>query len=319
MIELPNQMTPILQTLHHFDTVTYLSMGSELAQQVIRLCLRRTAMEKAYLLHAVNGVSAAHLCHLLPAAQYPKPHRQSKLAAAYHWREALRLFREELNGGGMKENVDTLISTVMLICVHQYMLNDSTPDPAQSFVYTSSDKREGCLQWLAIHQGFHVIWNELGDLVWQSIWCPVLKDADFKYIAPPFPDFHRKDKVYTLFLEFCDISEQSTARDNPYYIPLEYLLFFRQLEPCINNFTKLVTFVGHMGDRFQKLLLKRERRALLILAHWLAMMSELQQWWISGRSRAECCAIVTFLLHDRDERVKQLLAYPARTVGIVLL
>jgi hypothetical protein len=51
----------------------------------------------------------------------------------------------------------------------------------------------------------------------------------------------------------------------------------------------------------------------------LAMMSGLQSWWISGRSRTECCAIVTFLLHDRDERVKQLLEYPARTVGIMLL
>lgn len=93
--KLPDHMTPALQTLHHFDTITYCSMGSDMGQQIIRSYMYHIALEKPYLMHAVNGVSAAHICHLLPAVQHPAQHRQSKLAAAYHWHEALRQFRDE--------------------------------------------------------------------------------------------------------------------------------------------------------------------------------------------------------------------------------
>ena len=316
--DLPDHMTPFLQTLHHFDTVTYCSMGSDMGQQIIKFCIHSIAIEKPYLMHAVHGISAAHLSHLLPATRHPVQNHQSKLADAYHWQKALRLFRSELAAGANKQNMDALISTVMLICVHQFMLTDPQPDPSKSFVYAPLDKREECLRWLAIQQGFTALWQSLGELVCESIWDPVLRDSDLKQVVPHFMNADGHDEVHKLFLELCHLTQESCEENNPYYTPLEWLLFLRTLEPNMNSFNKLITFVGTLDDRFYHLLRIRDKKALLILANWLALMVEIQQWWVSGRCRTECIAITTFLMHDVDERVRNLLEYPAKTVGISL-
>ncbi|KIX06667.1 uncharacterized protein Z518_04643 [Rhinocladiella mackenziei CBS 650.93] len=317
--ELPDRMTPIFQTLHHFDTVTYCSMGSDMGQQIIRYSMYNIVLEKPYLMHAINGISAAHLCHLLPAAQHPIQHKQNKLADAYHWQKALRLFRNEIASGANKQNMDALLSTIMLICVHQFMLADPMPDPSKSFVYAPSEKRDEYMKWLTIQHGFQALWLELGETLWESIWSPVLRDSDLKPVAPLFLDVPEGDEEHALFLELCEVTKETSREENPFYTPLEYLLFLRLLRPSMNIFNKLITFVGVIDDRFYNLLRIREKRALIILAHWLARMSEIQQWWISGRSRTECIAIITFLMYDQDERIRRLLAYPAKSVGLPLV
>lgn len=296
-------------------------MGSDMGQQIVKASFYDLSLEKPYLMHAVNGVSAAHLCHLLPAGQHPIQHCQSQLAGAYHWQKALQLFRDELASGVNEHNMDALISTVMLICVHQFMLADALPDPSKSFVYAPSEQRDQRIKWLTIQHGFKVMQEQLGDLLWKSIWSPVLRDSDFKQNAPSISimDTGSSDETHTLFLDLCEITESSSPDDNPYLGALEYMLVLRQLKPNMNNFNKLVTFVTNIEGRYLQLLLDRDKRALLILAHWLALMSEIQQWWISGRTRTECIAIVTFLMHDRDERVRKLLEYPARTVGLAFI
>lgn len=317
-VDIPDQMTPVLQTLHHFDSVTYCSMGSEMGQRIIRSCMHQLVADTPYLMHAINGVSAEHLCHLLPEAQHPVQHKQSRLAGAYHWQKALRLFREEIATGANPSNMDALISSVMMICVHQFKLTDSLPDPSKSFVFAPPEQRDEFLKWITIHHGFKAIQAELGDLVWQSVWNPVFYDSDFKDTAPRFTDPDAGDETHALFLDLCEITDESSPESSAYYEPLEYLLFVRQLPPSVNRFNKLVTFVATIEGQYLALLLKRDKRALLILVHWLALMSEIQQWWISGRVRAECVAITTFLMHDRDERMRRLLVFPARTVGLRL-
>ncbi|KIW26496.1 uncharacterized protein PV07_09587 [Cladophialophora immunda] len=314
--EVPGQMTPMVQTFNHFGTVTYCSMGSDLGQEIIRATAFDLALEKPYFMHAVNGVSAAHLCHLLPAARHPVQHNQSQLANFYHFQKALQLFRDELAAGVTKDNMNALISTVMLICVHQFMLNQPHPDPGKSFVYAPAGQRRECLRWLTIQHGFNALYAELGEVIWGSVWNPVFTDSDFKELASMVMTPEAGDETHALFLELCEITPKSSTQNNPYYEALEYLLFLRQFKPSMKTFNKLVTFVAVVEGDFLRLLLSREKRALLILAHWLTLMIGVEQWWSSGRCKSECIAITTFLMHDQDERVRALLRFPAETVGI---
>ncbi|KAL2427276.1 hypothetical protein ABEF95_011005 [Exophiala dermatitidis] len=316
--EHPKDMTPVLQTLQHFDTVTYCSMGSVIAQDIIKECVHGVAVQKPYLLHAVSGVSAAHLCHLLPANQHPVQHRQSKLADAFHWHKALTLFRRELSSGVNRQNMDALISTNLLVCVHQFMLTDHLPNPGKSFVYAPPDERPKRTKWLTIQHGFEALRDELREQVWDSMWKPVLMDANISQSAPLVCVAPNEDEVHALFLDMCQVSTHSSADNNPYYTALTHLLFLRQLEPTMNTFNKLITFVGIIHGKYYRLLLERDKPALLILAHWLALMTELRQWWISGRSKSECIAITTFLKFDQDKTVRKLLEYPARVVGLAV-
>ena len=312
-------MTPAILTFTHFSTVTYGSLGSDLGKEIARATAADMALEKLYLMHAANGIAADHLCHLLPAAQHPIQHHQSRLAGLYHWQKALQLFRDELAAGADEHNMDALLSTVMLICVHQFLLAEPTPDPSKSFVYAPANERDtGSLIWLQLHQGFTAMEAALGDLIWQSVWNPVFQDSDIKPGFDDMVDTDAGDETQILFLELCEVNSETSRQDNDYHEALQFLLYLRQLEPGLNRFNKLVTFLSVIEDGYLRLLLERDKRALLILAHWLAMMSELGQWWLSSRCRSECMAITTFLMHDRDCRVRMLLAFPARTVGLRL-
>lgn len=314
--DLPESMTPFMQTLQQFDSNTYLSMGSDMGQKIVKTCMYTIAIETPHLMHALHGVAATHLGHLLPASRHPVQNKQSKIAAAYHWQRCIQLFRTELQAGPTRQNMDALISTVMLIATHQFMLPEPCPDVSKSFVFAPAHQREAHLAWLFISSGFQGLWRALGDNIEHSVWMPVLQDSDIRNFKSPTLMQPSGDETHDLFLELCEVDTATTAEESPYYTLLESLLFLRQMSPSKNAFNKLVNFLGGIDHKFHRLLILRDKRALLILAHWLGLMCEIQQWWISGRSQAECLAITTFLMNDPDMRVRKLLEYPARVAGI---
>ncbi|KEF51002.1 uncharacterized protein A1O9_12928 [Exophiala aquamarina CBS 119918] len=314
--DLPESMTPFMHTLQHFDSNTYSSMGSDMGQKIVKTCVYTIAIETPHLMHALHGVAATHLGHLLPASQHPVQNNQSKLAAAYHWQRCIQLFRAELQAGPTRQNMDALISTIMLIATHQFMLSEPCPDLSQSFVFAPADQREARLTWLFIASGFQGLWSALGDNIEYSVWLPVLQDSDLKNFKSRTLMQPSGDETHDLFLELCEAETATTAEENPYYPTLESLLYLRRMSPSKNAFNKLVNFLGVIDHKLHRRLIIRDKRALLILAHWLGLMCEIQQWWISGRSQAECLAITTFLMDDPDIRVRKLLEYPARIAGI---
>jgi hypothetical protein len=316
-IGLPEGMTPLTQTFGHFDTVSC-TMGSAMGQQITRTTAHQLAIDTPYLLHAMNGVAAEHLCHLVPVERNSFQHRQHRLASFYHWQNALRLFRSELASGANQFNMDALISATMMICVHQFMLDNAETDPRQSFVYAPVELRHGRLQWLTIQHGYKALQQQLGRRIMTSVWGPVFEDSEVKSLARNILSPDAGDDIHRVFLDLCEITPASTSMNNPCYEALQFLLFLRQQPMDRNRFNKLITFVAVIEGEFLELLLRRDKRALLILVHWLAMMHELDQWWIRARCRNECLAITTFMIDDEDWRVRELLAVPARPAGLVL-
>ena len=188
----------------------------------------------------------------------------------------------------------------------------------REYMSAPADQRDDRLRWLQIHHGFTAMQAALGELIWDSVWNPVFQDSEVRQLSSNVMTPDAGDETHALLLKFCDITPGSSRKNNAYYEALQFLLFLRQLDPSLNRFNKLVTFVAVIENEFLRLLLERDKRALLILAHWLALMSDIRQWWIGARCKSECIACTTFLMHDRDERVRALLEFPARSVGIVL-
>lgn len=84
------------------------------------------------------------------------------------------------------------------------------------------------------------------------------------------------------------------------------------------NFAPLMAFMGRLAGPFQQLLIQRDSAALLVVAYWLALMIRLQLWWIQERAYQECIAIVIFLKNNKTPRVRRMLEFPAKAVGIDL-
>jgi hypothetical protein len=173
---------------------------------------------------------------------------------------------------------------------------------------------------LTIQSGFKVLLDQLRPFLKTSIWLHVLEDAGINPSLPAYNEAH--DDVERILCDFCNISGDSTLENNPYYGSLATILHFRKLRPVKQSmFNKLIRVIGRLTHDMKRLLWLRDIAALLVLAHWLTLMSGLDRWWITQRARREVRAIVVYL-RSRDvdlgtaQRLRTVLKEPASLVGL---
>lgn len=341
-----------LAMIHHFVLFTSHTCGSPQGQEIIQSLVMPIALQTPHLLHALLGISSTHLAHLLLPPDHEKQHRKYEMSEAWHWSQALKLFRQALAENNpssdiAREQMDALLSTIMLVAIHQFMLkheaagglspwtenrNEFT-DLSRSFVFKEDeDTRAEAMKWLTIQSGFKMLLGQLGEALQGSVWLPVLQEATLGRSSSQVPweepggkiwltDDTSEDEVEEVFCSLCNIDARSNIDNNAYYDSLSILLCLRRLQPLRkHHFNKLITFMGRITPPFKDLLLKRDPAALLILCHWLSLMLALDQWWIDHRARRECRAIVTYLLSMQRDNVlvRNLLKEPAEVVGIRL-
>jgi hypothetical protein len=119
-------------------------------------------------------------------------------------------------------------------------------------------------------------------------------------------------------VELCEIADVLTDPDTsekctPYHKIVRFLLHLRELSPTIANFDKIIAFLGVPTPEFQRLIRKKDPRALVILSHWFTIMFQVPLWWVTRRVKNECMAICMYL--DRnctDPRVARLMEFPKR-------
>ncbi len=298
-----------VRTLKHFETITYATMGNPLVQGVVRSANLKYAMTYPYLMQAILALSSTHLKHLHPYSTNPNLHRQHSLAESYHWECALSLFRAEISSPSnlLAQNMDPIITTSMLLSRQSF--NSSSPS-SSSFVFAPAGPQTAtALNWLTVQSGVKSLLIAFQPHIPTSIWFPVFMDSDDRE-GTFFDEHPGADDLPPAFAALCNITPTSTIRNNPYHAPLRLLAPLLRLEPGLQTFTKLITFMGRIPIEFQHLLKEKDARALLILAYWLALMSRIDQWWIVGRARSECQAICTFLWDKSDERIRGLLRFP---------
>jgi hypothetical protein len=333
-----SKITSPLATLHHFEEFTAYTCGSPMGQRIIQSSILSLAARWHFLLHAILGTAAAHMCYLLPAKANALQNARNKAADAYHWGLAVKLFRQELIGGedapgATRENRDALLSTIMLVAIHQFILREEdgvTPDTRDeelnwrgSFVLVEDDdKRLLALEWLTIQSGFKVLLDQIRHFIADSIWIPVLEDAAINPSLSISNEANSTDDVERILCDFCNISKESTLENNAYYGSVQTVLHFRRLRPIRQDmFNKLIRVIGRLTHDMRRLLWFRDTAALLVLSHWLTLMAELNQWWLTQRAKREVHAIVVYLTSqdvdlDTARRLRTVLLEPASLVGL---
>lgn len=339
------------QVLHHFTTMTARTVGDTKSQTIAQSRVIESALHSPYLMYAVLGLAAAHLRYLLPVEALAL-NKRLRVAECSYWVKALEGFRRELGGPPLeseeatkyrsnvtKFNMDQLLTTVMFISMHQFSLRDDSgaitdkQEAPGSFVWLEDrSARDHALQWLGIQAGFKGLLPAMQPWLTESFWLPIFGAVDFsdefslEELAEIASDAENHtcidmDSVEFHFIKLCHINRESKGQ-NAYYLNLEILLWSRRLRPIsAETFTKLLNFVARMPPEFQGLLLDRDPAALLILAHWLGLMLEIGQWWISSRCMVEIHEIVRFISQCRDgeelnPHVWELLREPAAAVNL---
>jgi hypothetical protein len=333
--------------LHHFYTTTAVTCGSPASQAVHRSAVVNAAVQTPFLMYALLGLAAAHLRYLTPQALVVSRSRL-KVLECYYWAEAFDGFRAELAGSDKsrslvatkcsnvtRENMDQLLSTLMLVSMHQFSYRDyrhTEGDPAElSFVWRyDRTEREAALKWLGIEAGFKGLLGAMAPWLNESFWLPIMRRVDVEdevdldgWLTGSVLPIKSLDSTERRLAEVCGITSPSGG-SNDYYTNVETLIWCRSFRPIgPEHFNQMIAFVGRTTPAFRELLLQRETPALLILVHWLQLMHGIGQWWIVERCRAEIRAIVAFLCkrhvsgRDRSEII-DLLREPAATVGFTI-
>ncbi|KAL8650332.1 MAG: hypothetical protein Q9210_003883 [Variospora velana] len=115
--------------------------------------------------------------------------------------------------------------------------------------------------------------------------------------------------------KFFGIEQHSTPKNNAYYTTLHILVPLLTTNRTEKSLTRLMTVVHRFTPDFYQLLRMRDERALLLLAYWLGLMSEVHLWWISNRAQSECFACCRYLDANGDDTIRALLPFPAKQCG----
>ncbi|EFW17809.1 hypothetical protein D8B26_004852 [Coccidioides posadasii str. Silveira] len=293
--------------LNHFvQTVGLIASMTDSSRKVVRGDMMRLAFRTPHLMHAILGVACTSMYQM---SIHDKSH---KVAEAYHWEVAIRLYKKEIQNPVGAHNMDALMSTCMMMGVLSFC--EKEYNPLDSWVFSS---RPTDLNWLLVQGGLRYLIQSAVPWIRQSIWWDFFMESDDE--NKTFDD-HRPGRVGLdpQLADLCEIGETTTEDDNPYHWPLRMLSPLLNLPMIREHFSKFCTFMGRLLPPYTNLLHRKEPRACLILAIWMAKMCEQKEWWIYPRMHAECTALCMFLEHSDDPRILKLLEYPASACGYVL-
>ncbi|KKY15689.1 putative c6 zinc finger domain-containing protein [Phaeomoniella chlamydospora] len=267
-------------------------------------------------MHALLALSSRHLMHLQPSQS------AHQFAHTHHTHLAISTFQKQLQSQNLKaENMDIFFGINIIMSIISFSVDSQ--NPADSWVFQDSPAAlESALNWLSIQGHFFYFGKFVQDNISTSMW----RDAfyfmdDPKTCANPFPDILTRpgpEGIHPLLATLCSITSSSdTAESNPYIIPLRCITFIVEHQATKNpDSVRLSWLVARILPSYRKLLHSKDERALLLFALWLAKVRYLEFWWISGRVRKECAAIVMYLESSRDVRIRRLLEYPVRALGL---
>ncbi|KAK0353874.1 hypothetical protein LTR91_014168 [Friedmanniomyces endolithicus] len=300
-----------VRLLQHFQSIASATLGDSTVQHVMSSHVAHNSWSQPYTMHMLLAVSSAHLQRLTRASTTPEESRRSTLAEAEHWHNGLALYRAALASPASRNptahNVDALIGTTFLSVIFAFALEDQIP--ANAFLTNYDEAVAHALSPLAAGSGILAL-DHAVPMQSAVAWMPVLRKGNDR-VGTYTDQSPGTAGLPPAFVRLCGVDEQSCAVNNEYHSILRLLAPLLRLERSVEHFTKLIAFGGRTFGLFRPLLRKRDARALLLLAYWIALLRQLDQWWLNVRVRSSCAAIVTYLRTVGDPGVEALLAFPA--------
>lgn len=240
-----------------------------------------------------------------------------EFAEASFSQRATHLFQVAIRSGVTEKSADGLISA----CIIMGLLSLYPPSfsAAESWVFTN---RPSDLNWLCLQGGLSCLIAEAGPLFQRCIWAECFSHSDeWEGSLYQYGSMKGREGFHRGLADLCEINEVSTQATNPYYVAVNLLSPLLSLEQTSENAVRSARWISRLEHAYIALLRQRDRRALVILAHWMGLLCLLSQFeqWVEGRIRQECVAICMYLEAMRDPAIQPFLEYPATSCGYTLL
>ncbi|KAK5698703.1 hypothetical protein LTR97_006351 [Elasticomyces elasticus] len=280
-----------------------------MVQKVMSSYVAKMAWDQSYLMHVVLAVASNHQRRLLPNKYVSRNKRETSFVEATHWQTGLELYQAALKKATETptSHGDALISTTFLIVIYVFALSEANSPHSYAMDYDEAISHAQAP--MIAGSGIQALQSALGVLESSMVWKSVLFSADDS--QGTFTSKARGGHgVPPGLVELCDIRPDSTSDTNVYHAILRHLSPLFRLGPGPANFVKLIAFGGRTARYFRPLLDKRDEKALLLLSYWLALLQQVDQWWLLERARSEYLAITKYLAAHGSAQIVALLHHP---------
>lgn len=304
----------VLEIVDHFlDTEEYW-VGSPLSQTFIRQHGMQLTTHASYMMHTIISSAATHLSFLHPHE------KKYSTAAMLHYTRALRAYSAQLVYDLERGNALAMLATTGIVA-------------KLSFIYTPQQTADTPLaadtspSWIRSMQGVKTIMStpQLRTQLQHSPLAPMLLNYETLPAVPEaVTEVHtatsdpptEEARLLRSLGDFCWVPDPTTA--------LLYARVLARLKPlmlCTPSHEwvdKFMAFIATLEPSFIELLEAKEARALLIFSFWCARIARIPQFWTAPSARIECSRVCAHLQFHQDERVRELLKFPARFCGFEL-
>lgn len=307
--------TENIRILHHFQTVTSLTLGSCFLQEVMHSYVAQTAWQQPHLMSMVLAVGSSDLKRLSAASEDSPGHQDFSIAESRHWQSGLKLYQSvlALPAGARNQSGDVFIATTFLSVICAFCIGDEVLPEVYSTAY--NDAVSHALAPMAAASGISALRSAFRVFDTTAVWKAVIRDADDENHTYTCGD-PGITGMLPAFVQLCGLDCTSTADNNKYHTILRHLTPLLYLKPSVKHFGKLIAFGGRTFDKFRQLLADTDHTALLLLSYWFALLRRLDLWWLNDRVSSECQAITLYLAKTLDPEIHALLPYPAFFVNI---
>lgn len=234
----------------------------------------------------------------------------------YHNSCAAALFNERLSKPAFKAVDRNAIWMTASLLGNMASFSIESYDPELSWPLSSFSTSS--LDWMGMHRGMAVIDNlcapcEPGGMFHELLQHPTYNFLKNKWIVD------NRDGVEGIPLQFvtlCDLTPASNAQNCPYYASVRALAQIWDMESTRYTAFRFLSFISLMSSEMKALLVRKDARALLILAYWYTKMFHVHCWW-HQRAVVGCAAICIYLkrYHYSDALIMDMLQYPLSKLG----
>ena len=306
----PDAVAGDLRSWQHFHAITCSTFGNHKLSHIMRCVVANDAWKQPLLMHITLAFSSAHKRHLISDGSGTKTNGP-KIEEAHHWQQGLQLYQAGLshltNGSSSsKQYTDSLVAATFLIVMYTFTIDNELPE--RSAVPSHEIDVAKAFAPVAATRGFQALRSHLGDLQGGSIWLPTVSATRSIYESA------EQEKLPQAFVELCGLESSTPMQANSYHGIVRHLAVLLRLSGTQDNLSNLFGFSSRLWVFLGPMLQRQDARALLIMAWWVALLCQTNQWWTIARSRKQCSSIVRCLSTSSDPLMQRLLEFP-RTFG----
>ena len=289
-----------LRLLHHYDTKTGLSISGRddpIGIGIWTITLPQLAFENDALLYSMYAIAALHLSRLEPenAEAIDACRNYLGLALQQHRKDVSQL---------SKANADAACLTSSLIRVYAFAVLQERPltpyTPPAQFLHMTS----GAL--MVFHEAWSLIGDEESSIAVQTmknlkVWSEGKASFKESWMAP-FDESNGRGLSH--LIQAHEIEDPPELWDSKtreaYQATVNYIgsvqLAITAGEAAQHVFRRLLIFPVLIPRRFIDLVVEQQPRALVVLAHYFALVARFKHfWWIGDGGRREVRGIQTAL------------------------